>query len=165
QDRMSGVFAGADADCAGGPLAHLAKRDDCLFDLLEARRERLEELFTGLGRRDAACGARQERKAQSLLQPFEGLAEGRWRHAQLGSGPREAPLLGHSGEDGEFVEAWRHLLAPLKIAWRLSRLITGTGQGYLLLTASRPAGDRTCRSANSATPAWKSRPSAMAAWA
>ena len=45
------------------------------FDLLKAVAHSHEQAFTRLGRGDAACGASRQPKAESCLQPANGVAQ------------------------------------------------------------------------------------------
>ncbi len=49
QHRIYRVFAGGDADVAGGPIAHFTQRVQLAFNLRQARADAVEQPLTGLG--------------------------------------------------------------------------------------------------------------------
>src|SRR2546429_756947 len=92
EDRIGRVLAGRNANGARGFFPKLAQGGELGLDLLEVRTDGLEQSFTRLGARDAACGTGQQSKAKSRLEPANGVAQRRLRNPKLRRRLGEAPL-------------------------------------------------------------------------
>ena len=69
------MIAGRDPNGAGGLVPKLAQGFQLGLDLLEAVAHGCEQAFARLGRGDAACRAREQPKAESRLQPSNGVTQ------------------------------------------------------------------------------------------
>jgi len=93
-----------DPDHPGRPVA---ERTQCLergVDLLKVRCHCPEQALAGLGRRDTSRGTGQEPDAEPRFEPAKRVAQGRWRHAEPGGRPREAPFLRNRAEGDQIVD-------------------------------------------------------------
>ncbi len=120
QDGVGRIFGGGEADGAFRLLAKLAQGREFGLDLLKPRADMTQQALTRDGRRDAACGARQEAQLETRLELLDGVAERRLRHAELGGGLGEAALARHDQEGREVIEvATLHLsillISPCRI--------------------------------------------------
>ena len=104
EDGVGGVFARRDADRAGRLVPELRQRFDLGLDFLEARADRDEQTFAGLGRRNAARAAGQKPKPHAGFQPADGVAERRLRDAELCGGAGKTPLPGDGEESRQIGE-------------------------------------------------------------
>jgi hypothetical protein len=68
QDGNRRMLASRDPNRAGGLLAQLAQGGELRLDLLEPRRDGLQQALSCFGRRHAACRAGEETKPDPVLQ-------------------------------------------------------------------------------------------------
>ncbi len=100
------MFAGGDADVAGGPIAHFTQRVQLAFNLRKARADAVEQPFTGLGGGDAAGGAGEQAQRQAFFQPANSVAERRLGNPKLRRRFGEAALPGHHQESDQIVKVF-----------------------------------------------------------
>ena len=105
EDRIGRVLGGGDPDGAGRLVAQRAQGRQLGVDLVEPWAHASQQAFARLGGRHAARGPAQQPQPEPRLEPANGVAERRLGHAELGRGPREAPLPRHGEEGQQVVEA------------------------------------------------------------
>jgi hypothetical protein len=104
ENGLGRVLVCRDPDGAGGLLAQGAERGQLGVDLVEARREGVEEALACLSGRHAPRGASQQPKPKPRLEATDCLAQRRLRHAKLCCGPGEALLPCHCEEGLKVVQ-------------------------------------------------------------
>ncbi len=104
QDGFGRLSAGGDADRPRGLVPKLADRHQLRLDLVQAWADRRQKPLSGVGGRNAARGPRQQPHPEPLLEPAQGVAEGRGGDAELGRRAGEAPLPGHADEGDEVAD-------------------------------------------------------------
>ncbi|MCY1313114.1 hypothetical protein D9M70_636100 [compost metagenome] len=70
------MLAGRDPQIAGRLVAVLAEQTQLAVDFFEPRGDHPQQMFTGLGGRNASGGAREQADAQSFLQLTHGPTQG-----------------------------------------------------------------------------------------
>ena len=92
------------AHSPGRTLARLCRGFQCMGNLVERRRQPIEQPAPLLRRRDAARGARQQANAKARLQAADSMAYRRGRHAKLAGRPAKTAMGGDGGEHRELGE-------------------------------------------------------------
>ena len=75
KDRIGRVLGRSDPNCASRLVPQLAQCIQLGVDLLEPRRDAVQQPFAGFRRRDAASCASQQADANTRLQVTDGLAQ------------------------------------------------------------------------------------------
>ncbi|MNE77739.1 hypothetical protein D3C80_1740820 [compost metagenome] len=95
------------------PVPDTGQAFNLLFDLGQARRDRLKQTFAGCRGSHAARRAGQQPDAETRFKLPDGMAERGLSHADPGGGFREAALLGDDLEPGQLVQVRsRHAWLP-----------------------------------------------------
>ena len=84
--------------------ARRAQPFDRLLDFVQRRTDRRDEARARLGQRDAARGARKQRRAEPVLDRFDGMADRRRAHAEFGRRRAEAAAARDGENDGQMSE-------------------------------------------------------------
>src|SRR5262245_18565723 len=104
------MLGGRDPNGARRLFPKFTQRLELGLDFLQPRARGLKQAFAGFGWRDAACGAREQPKAEPLFDSTDGVTQCRLRHPELRSGPGEASSSRHRQERKEVIEgSARHL--------------------------------------------------------
>ena len=93
-----------DLEQAAGPALDPTDTIHPLGNVFEGRRRRLHQRLAGLGQRDAARRAREQRLANPLLDQPHRVADRRRAHAEFGRGKGKAAAPRNGDDDGQMAK-------------------------------------------------------------